>query len=77
MPQSPRTIDEQARIVQERVADLARPGGPLDDVDPDPRELDRADVRELIDPDVPWPVNLRTTVLTLLPTLEAGKTVEE
>lgn len=76
MSQTPRTADEQARIVKERLAELARPGGPLDDVEPDPRELDRSDVRELIDPDDPWPVNLRTAVLTLLPTLESGTGAE-
>jgi hypothetical protein len=77
MPQPPRTIDEQARIIKDRLADLSRSGGPLEDVDPSPTELDMSDVRELINPDLPWPVNLRTAVLTLLPSLESGTEVGE
>jgi len=72
MPQNPRAPSEQARIIKNRLVKLSQSNGPLSNVDPAPASLDEGDLLEMIDPDAPWPVNLRTVMLTLLPTLDTG-----
>lgn len=72
MPQNPRSEPQQARIIRARLERLAAPGGPLADAALKPRELTDAELRDSIDADEPWPVNLKTVALDLVPDLNRG-----
>jgi len=72
MPQNPRTPAQQTPIIRSRLEQMAAPGGPLAGAEVSPQELSRDTLLESIDSTEPWPVNLKTIALDLVPDLDRG-----
>jgi len=72
MPQNPRPPERQAQLIRERLRRMAVPGGPLADAEVSVATITDAELVDTIDPEEPWPVNLKTIALDLVPDLNAG-----
>lgn len=72
MPQNPRPPARQARLIRSRLERMARAGGPLADADVDLSGVSDTELIEMIDPTDPWPVNLKTIALDMVPSLTRG-----